>query len=137
MNDLLNPAQQRSVTVALKMMEEHLRQILQWMSLSEEEGVLFRRKIDLSEEERTKVMKKINEGLDLIAQLAERLNLQPVEEDLNSAIRSQMSVDWANMMDARAEKLAGYGAVNPSLALTLDPSIERLAYVALSLANLV
>jgi hypothetical protein len=46
------------------------------------------------------------------------------------------SVSWANLMDTRAQKLARFGEVDPRLSQELNPDVERLAYLAFSLANL-
>jgi hypothetical protein len=137
MDDLLNSAQRASLTIVLKMMEESLRQADQWLNTPESDGILIRRKINLTEEKRAKVLDEILAGLEFVSQLAESLYLQPVDEDLGAEIRGQMSINWANLMDTRAKKLARYGEVDPRLAQVLDPGIERLAYLALSLANLV
>jgi hypothetical protein len=137
MDDLMNPAQRASVTITLKLMEENLRQAYQWLNTPEFEGILFRRGTSLTEEQRTKILEEIAEGLDLIAQMAGYFDLQPIDEDLGAAIRGQMSADWANLMDTRAKKLARFGKVEPRLAQVLDPGIERLALLAIRLVNLV
>jgi len=47
-----------------------------------------------------------------------------------------MSMSWANLCDARSNKLKRFGDVDPALGPVLDPRIDRLAELALSLASM-
>jgi hypothetical protein len=134
--ELLNTAQRSSLTIGLRAFEMHLRQADTWLRGGEERGILYRRSLDLSSEGRAVARAQIAAALAQIAALAERFDLTVTEDDLGAAIAAQMSVDWANLSDARSAKLRRYGAVNPRLADLLDVDLDRLAQLALSLAAL-
>ena len=136
MADLLNPAQRSSLTIGLRAFEMHLRQADAWLQGGEERGILYRRSLDLSPEQRAAARAQIAAALAQIAVLAERFGLAAAEDELGATIASQMSVDWANLCDARSDKLRRYGEVDPRLADLLDVDLDRLAQLALSLAAL-
>jgi len=50
MNDYLNPSQKNSLRISLLMFEENLRQAQEWLDGREENGILYRRKLMLTEE---------------------------------------------------------------------------------------
>ena len=58
------------------------------------------------------------------------------DNDRGATIAAQMSADWANLCDTRADKLRRYGEVDPRLAELLDADVDALAQLALSLAAL-
>jgi hypothetical protein len=135
MSDLLNPHQRGAVTIALRAFEEQLRQCDEWMQGRTEEGTLYRRRFFLSEERRTLVREQIAQALACIADLADQCSLSAQEEDAVAMLRAGLSASWAALCDVRANKLKRYGQVAPSLAQALDPSIETLIELSLSLAR--
>ena len=135
MNELLNPYQKASLVTVLRMFEESLRQAQEWLSGRTESGILYYRKLDLSEEKQTTANKKIQDTLEQINILVKKLDLQPVEENPGSSIRGQLAVSWANLIDSQSNKLKRYGEVDPDLAELLDKEIIRLAGSAFHLAQ--
>lgn len=135
MSDLLNPHQRGAVTIALRAFEEQLRQCDEWIQGRTEEGALYRRRFAFSEERRMLVREQIAQALACIADLADRCSLSAQEEDAAAMLRAGFSASWAALCDVRADKLKRYGQVAPSLAQALDPSIETLIELSLSLAR--
>jgi hypothetical protein len=134
MNDLLNPYQRNAVTVALRAFEEQLHQFDEWLQGREEVGILYRRQLSVSDATRALIQSKIAQALDCVAELASRLELELQEEDAAATLRAGASACWATLSDVRSNKLRGYGQVDPRLAPVLDPSIEALSNLSLSLA---
>ena len=134
--ELLNMAQRRSLSIGLQAFEMHLRQADTWLRGGEERGILCRRGLNLPPEQRAAGRAQIAEALAQIAALADRVDLAAADDDLGATIAAQMSVDWANLCDARSAKLRGYGEVDPRLPDLLDADLDRLALLALSLAAL-
>ncbi len=62
------------------------------------------------------------------------LGLPFSDESINSELRSEFTVSWANLLHSRARKLGLFGDVHPKLAGELDPSIEQLAGIVNLLA---
>lgn len=136
MTELLNAAQRGSLTIGLRAFEMHLRQADAWLQGEEEHGILYRRSLHLAPKHRAAARAEIAEALARIAVLAAQFDLPVTEDDLGATIASQMSVDWANLCDTRADKLRRYGEVDPRLAEFLDADVDALAQLALSLAAL-
>lgn len=135
MSDPLNPRQRNAVTVALRAFERQLREVDEWIRGREQAGTLYRRGLVLSEERRVLVSTRVVEALSGIAELADRLGLEPQEEDAASTLRAAMSACWATLCDLRSDKLRRYGSISPLLPQMLDPAIEALAAMALSIAD--
>lgn len=137
MADLLNPSQYRSVYITLRALEERLRQADLWLQGTEESGILYQRTLELSMERRLSVHLQIAEALELIAELAQTLQLPCEMDDACSHIRAALSASWVDLCDVRSSTLGRYGTVNPDLAPVLDPIVKRLEQLALVIANLV
>ncbi len=136
MTDILNVSQYRCIYLTLRTLEERLRQAAAWLQGAEEQGQLYQRTLKLSPERRALAQQQVNEALALLTDLAQTLGLEAETDEAAGHIRAALSVSWADLCDARSSKLQRYGAVHPGLAAVLDPSIERLAELALSIANL-
>jgi hypothetical protein len=136
MSPTLNPSQRLAVTIVLCRFEQELRQTALWLQAPSSSGTLYRTSLALSAEQRAGIAALIEEALRLIAELAERFALSPAEESLANQIAASMSVSWADLVDTRSAKLARYGPAAPALREALDPDIERLAQIALSISTL-
>jgi hypothetical protein len=136
MNDLFNTYQLNSLLLTFRSFEEHLRRADGWLLGREENGILYQCKLSLSDGKRKAARKQIAEALKQIADLVNKLDLQPVGEDPSGLIRGQLTVSWANLLDTRSKKLVRYGEIDPHLADVLDPSIDRLAQIAIDLARI-
>lgn len=136
MSDLLNGAQRSSLAITLRMFEEELRRADAWLEMPPEQGILYRRTLHLSPEARDAIRQSIAAALAQISQLAQEFRLAPEEQDLAAVIAAAMSLSWANLCDARSDKLRRFGDVHPSLAEALDPRLDQLAELALWIASL-
>ncbi len=82
-------------------------------------------------------MQEIKTALGLIEKLSQLFDLpQEITNSATSILRGDLTVNWANLYDARAKKLAGYGEVHPHLAGLLDADIENLAEIAWHLSTI-
>ena len=131
----LNDYQRNSLAAVLRLHEHRLRQAEEWLLQTPASGSLYRRVLRLSAEQRQLALGRIAEALALVAQVARDFALEPVEEDLGAGMAADMTVSWANLLDASSGKLGRYGAVDPRLGPLLDPYVGRLAELALELAG--
>ncbi len=136
MNDSLNQAQRSALSIALRRLEEHLRQAEHWLNGTDEIGILYRRRLDIEAERHRIALGKIDEALQVICDLAREFDLAPVDQDLLAKLSAEMTVCWADLIDTRSIKLQRYGAVDPRLASVLDPRLDHLAELASELATL-
>lgn len=137
MADLLNESQRRKLTSRLLLLEKDLRQVDAWLQITEEPGLLYRRSLSLSPEQRAAARQNIAAALEQIGELADRFNLARQEENLAATINAMMRLDWCDLGEAYADNLKSSGAVDPHLAPALDPLLDRLAGLVLSLPNIV
>lgn len=137
MDDLLNESQRRKLTSRLLLLEKQLRQVDAWLQITEEPGLLYRRSLRLSPERRAAARQCVAAALEQIGELAARFNLARQEENLATTINAMMRLDWCNLGEAYADKLKGCGPVDPRLEPMLDPHLDRLARLVLSLPDIV
>ncbi len=134
MKDLLNHYQWNSLRIRLRSFEESLRHALKWLDGYEEDGVLYSRKLILSEKNRKQARQKIRHALDQIAEISRLLDIPKETENSASLVRGEMTISWADLMDSRACKLGRFGDVHPGLSSKLDPQIQNLAEIAENLS---
>jgi len=137
MNGLLNESQRNSLTIVLRMLEEKLRQADAWLQGVDETGILYRRRLRLPPERGVLARQHIAVALEQIAELARQFDLEPVDNSPEATIMAEMSESWANLWDARSDKLKRYGEVDPLLSQALDPSMDRLIELTLELMSTV
>jgi hypothetical protein len=135
MTRLLNPAQANALLITLRMLEERLRHADVWLQDTEEEGILYHRKLHVSPQRKLVARQLIHSALEEIAEVARKFDFARTYDDRASLIRAQMSLSWADLCDVFSNKLRGYGTVDPRLSLALDPHLDRLAKLALSIAS--
>lgn len=136
MKDLLNPNQKNSLRITLRQFEENLLRAQAWLDGHEENGVLFQRKLTISDGRRQQAEKEIQTALELIRKASQDFDLPSEVENSAALVRSEMAISWANLLDSRAGELKRSGAVHPNLSATLDPGIQTLAGIALTLMTI-
>ena len=108
-----------------------------WLQGQRATGVLYQTSLQLSPERRTAALAQVKEALEGITRLAERFDLQPVDEPLANKIVAAMFINWVDLTDTRSDKLGRYGPADARLRELLDPELERLAQLALKIGALV
>jgi hypothetical protein len=134
--DLLNSIQKNSLRITLRRFEENLIHTQTWLDGYEENGVLYQRKLNLSPNRREQARQVIKAACEVIKDVSRDFDLPIESENAAVLIRGEMSISWADLLDGRATELKRAGTVNPELSSMLDPSIERLAAMALQLKNI-
>jgi hypothetical protein len=134
MNEYLNRAQWNSLRISILSFERRLREAQDWLDGLEEHGTFYHRQLAIPDENRQEARRQIEQALQLLGRLGARLELPFQEETVNSELRSEMTISWANLLDNRASKLGRFGEVHPSLSGELDATIEELAGIANLLA---
>ena len=136
MDEILNSAQQRSLRTILRIFEEDLLTAQAWVDGKEQTGALFRRTLELSPEKNAVIQAALNQAFEALKKIACQFNITRQEESAAMLLAGRMNEDWANLIDAQANKLKGFGPVNPHLADILDPPILQLADSAYHLGRL-
>lgn len=134
MKELLNLYQKNSLRISLLMLEENLRHAQEWLDGREEKGILYHRKLEISDERRKQAEQSIRTALGLIEKLSKKFGLEAESQDAASMFQGELSVSWANLIDSQAGKLRRYGKVHSELAGILDADVQNLAEIALQLS---
>ncbi len=123
--DLLNPHQRKALAITLRHVEKTLRGILHDL-VNEEEAILYRSVITLPEDKRPQVRQLVETALQQIAVLAQMFDLPPEVIDNTAMLRGPLAMLRSDLHDMHAQKLKGFGDVDPDLAQELDPVIDDL-----------
>jgi hypothetical protein len=131
---LLNEAQRRAVTVALRQFERALSTV-EHVLAGGECGRLYRDQADFTPEQRARLEALVRLARQRLDALAERLAL-PIEVLSGRRIVAAVcSSAWETLSDAAPRVLRRYGAVHPDLEQRIGPDIEALAELSLLLAR--
>jgi len=91
----------------------------------------------VSDAERVAVTRRIDEALQLIADLGQQWKLAARSQSLRQTLIGTLSVTWADLQDAKAQALRRYGETDPRLGGTLDPPIDHIADILLAICRTV
>lgn len=133
----LTAPQKRFLSSCLISFEKSLRLTERLLKEDGETGILYFMKQPLSAGVRQKAQKRINKVLQELDNLVKKLDLEPIEERMERIIMAELSVSWADLMDARSKRLRGYGDIDPRIVEILDPGIESLSRAAMELNQLI
>lgn len=136
MNELLNPYQKNSLRVSLVMLEENLRHTREWLDGREENGILYYRRLKISEETKKQATQRIEVALGLIEKLSTIFELDKELQSAASILQGDLTINWANLVDTKSNKLRRYGQIHPELGDMLDPDIQNLAELAFNLSTI-
>lgn len=123
--DLLNPHQRLALAITLRQLEATLRGILHDLE-NEEQAILYRSEITLPQDSRPQVKQLAEIGLQHIAWLAQRFELEPRIYDNTATLRGPLALLRSDLYDAHAKRLGRYGDVDPDLEAELDPILGDL-----------
>lgn len=107
------------------------------LSAGEYHGILLQTTGDLDEETKASIQQLIEEVREGLRELKDRFQLDLEVQSTSRAIFGKVPLLWEIMTDTDASRLRGYGEIDPGLKEVLDPSIERLSRLLLSMHQLV
>lgn len=136
MDDLLNPYQRDAIEAVLQEFEASLREGLRWLDGAGEDGILYKKSLELPVEQMAAAREKIALALDEIRILVNNLALEVAIENASTDLRAKMILNWVHISGRHSYELKGFGQVNPELAGVIDQHIDNLAQIALDLSLL-
>jgi hypothetical protein len=136
-HDLLNDNQRRALSARMAMLDRFFSDIEQLLDAGARPGEMFEVIIDLTDDQKAKVLTLLKEGHREIRASRDEFNLEPKREYLHRMMAGHLSIFWTILEDCRAAKLEGFGGVSPRLAAELDPKIEALIDIVNSLKSIV
>jgi len=130
---LLNPYQKNALRISLVLVEKGVFELDHILSSGNHHGILFEVQDDLAEEAKAGIRQHIHEIREILREMKEQFQLD-LQIDKNSrAIFGKAPLLWEIVTNTDAGRLRGYGEIDPSLKDLLDPSIERLSQLLLSM----
>ena len=136
-NEVLNPLQKNSLRISLMLVEKGMFELDHLLSGGDHHGILFRIKDDLAEEAKMGIRQLIHEIFYTLREMKERFQLDLEIDEKSRAIFGKVPLLWEIVTDTDANRLRGYGKIDPALKEVLDPSVERLSRLLLSMHQLV
>lgn len=123
---LLNANQKRSLSVALRLVEEIFDEVESLILSGPRQGTLLEFTGKLSAEEGEVLLDRLALGRQVVKELVEQFGLEKVPVDLRSRLTASLTYLWTVLVDARSEGLKNYGAVSEGLSRVLDPKLDLL-----------
>ncbi len=134
---IMSAAQRKSLSIALKMIEERLFLFVLLSERGSYEGIMYRFKTDLSDQEKRAFRSIVERILRQIETLKTRFGLQAVGENLSDQILASATYLWTVLEDEKSKKLKRYGTVHSGLKQELDPALQGIIDDLNELAGLI
>ena len=132
----LNQSQRTSLSIALRHLETAIESIDQLLD-GDRRGILKHTTTDLPIGRREAARRMLTAMRDEIQVLTAEFDLEVEEQNGRRIAVALLAHSWEGLEDARVEKLRRYGAVDATLKDSLDPHIERLINLVLSLQEFI
>lgn len=120
-------AQRRALSVALRLVEERLRELEELTEEGSVQGALYTVIDDLTTDVREELYSFIQEGVRAIEMWKRELKLDGDVRYKSRTIAGSLAWLWEVILSVTAERLQGSGEVDPALAEFLDPQLKTLA----------
>lgn len=134
---LLNPSQKDSLRISLTLIEKGIFEVERVLSDGEHEGVFFRISDDLREETKTGIRTLIEEIRVILREMKDQFHLGREINDKSRAVFGKVPALWEISAGTKASRLRGYGEIDPRLKDLLNPSMERLSDLLISMHRMV
>jgi len=123
---LLNANQKRSLSVALRLVEEIFDEVESLILSGPRQGTLLEFTGKLSAEEGKELLERLALGRQVVKEMVRRFALEKVPLDLRSRLTASLTYLWTVLADAYSKDLRDYGPISEELPQFLDPSLDRL-----------
>jgi hypothetical protein len=131
----LNQAQRNALASNLEQLERSLDEIERLLD-SPPAGVTYIIGVDFELTTVQQIREKCCDIRGQIAEIAAAFDVPRRRLNARRVIVADLSVAWADLQDLRPPKLRRYGTVDPSLAETLSPRLERLINLVSAIQDL-
>ncbi len=133
---MLNENQKRALSITLRIVEEKLRDIERVLESSDDVGVLYEMKQNISPAVKNEVFKEIVLIKERIKALAEKFDLRKESTNANKEALRALPYCWEILEDAKARGMKRYGSVADGLKNILDPQLSTIIDLILKIEHL-
>lgn len=131
----LNQAQRNAVTTTLVQLDQALDEIERLLD-GPTSGITYATEIDFGLATARRIRERCTDIRSQSADIVAAFELPRQQRNGRQIIVAEMSLAWVNLEEVRPHRLRRYGAVAPTLAETLEPGLEYLASLALTIQDL-
>lgn len=131
----LNWSQRNALAASLELLEQSLDKIERLLN-SPPAGLTYSVEVDFGPVTAQHIRERCRDIRSKIAEIVPAFELPKHRWDGRQMIDAEMSAAWCNLEDTRLPELRRYGTVDPALAGTLAPRLERLINLVLDLRQL-
>jgi len=133
---MLNEAQERNLSVTLRIVEDRLRDIDQMIEADDYKGLLKETKNDVPVAAKDSMHEKTTLIMGRIKMLTERFNLVKDQNEVSRLALARLSYCWEILEDAKTIKMKRYGDIHDGLAVILDPELDAIINLILEMEHL-
>lgn len=126
---LLSGPQRNSLSIALRLVEEGLREVMRLLDETPFEEEMHGMADDLSPDRKRAIADEVCRASEVIRGLRACFALPREIHPKSSLIAGKTMHLWELVIEVRSRSLRGYGDVAPGLSESLDPSVERLGTI--------
>ena len=121
---MLNEAQERSLSVTLRIVEDRLREIEQFIDAGDYMGILTEIKNDVPALAKDEIHEKAAQTRKKIKHLAVLFNLEKERTEASTQAFARLSYCWEILEDARSKRLKRFGDVHEGLPGVEEPLVD-------------
>jgi len=132
----LNQFQQNAVATTLLQLEQSLNDIERLLDSRNSPSVTYLTEVGIAPATAQQIGEKCEELREQIAEMVTFFELPRHHWSGRQIIAAEMTSAWINLEEINPNRLHRYGAVDPTLAETLTPRLERLAQLVRAMQNL-
>jgi len=133
----LTTSQKRSIQASLLTFERTLRNADRILSNGDENGIFYKRKMQLDQHNRQLIREKISQLLLDLADCRREFEMEAWDEYSERIIMFEMSASWESLEESRSKRLRGYGELDTPTAKKVDKAIDHFAQAALSIRSMI
>lgn len=123
---MLNDSQKRSLSAALRVLEEALHDAELLLTGGDRSGITFDLTCRIEPHVREKIMMLCPSIRERLQALATCFSLEPEVKDAGRQIYANLFYCWEVLEGVKSRMLKRYGAIEPGLPERLDPQLDAL-----------
>lgn len=133
---MLNKDQKRGLSIALRIVEENIRDIEQMLNSGSYTGTLYDMRHSISSEVKEEIFKRVFLIKDKIKVISNRFTLEKEYREVMRDILGKLFSNWEIVENVKAKKLKRYGAISDGLDHILDPQLSTITDLVMEIEHL-
>ncbi len=126
---MLNANQKKFLRIHLRVVEDELMDLRRLLLKGEKERLFLRTADDLTQEEKRRLVERMDRLTENMLHLKNIFDLAPEEKDLRQTIKAASVYLAVDLEETMSEQLRGRGEIAPELKETLDPILGKMISV--------